>query len=404
MKSIFFITSSYPFGDGESFITSEIEDLSNNYKIYVIPTYPRGNLKNAQEKKTNKNIYYLYLPLLTIKYFFSSLSFTIKYPIILWGLLQLCLVRNYKHSIKNLVLIPKSIFLYKKMKKIKPCFIYSHWISAPTQLAMMLNFLSKVPYGATGHRWDIIDNNNFKNKFENAEFIRLISKKSQQLLHFNISKKYNDKIKTIYLGVDVDNNTNISIPFIKSYTRGVCIANLIPVKGHLYLFNAISLLKRKSSIIHIDIIGTGALKEYLMKLAKDLNIEQQIHFKGQLTHDCVRNLLSSGIYQFCCLPSLDLGNGLHEGIPVSLMEAMSKGIPCISTTTGSITELINDSYNGILVKAADSEALASGIMALIQDKDLRQKISENGIKTINRLFNRKNNNKEILNLIDKHRL
>ncbi|CDL84457.1 glycosyltransferase [Xenorhabdus cabanillasii] len=402
MKSIFFITSSYPFGDGESFITSEIEDLSDNYKVHVIPTYPRGNLKNNQEKKTNKNIYYLYLPLLTIKYFFSSLLFIIKHPIILWGLLRLCLVRNYKHSIRNLVLIPKSIFLYKKMKKINPCFIYSHWISAPTQLAMMLSFLSKVPYGATGHRWDVIDNNNFTNKFENATFVRLISKKSQQLLHFKISKKYHDKIKTIYIGVDVDKNTNIS--FIKSHTRGVCIANLIPVKGHIYLFNAISLLKRKDNIVHIDIIGDGELKEYLLKLAKNLNIEQQIHFKGQLTHNCVQNLLDRGIYQFCCLPSLDLGNGLHEGIPVSLMEAMSKGIPCISTTTGSITELINDSYNGILVKAADSEALANGIMVLIQDKDLRQKISENGIKTINYLFNRKNNNKKILDLINKHRL
>ncbi|MEX0447361.1 glycosyltransferase [Xenorhabdus sp. SGI246] len=404
MKSILFITSSYPFGNGESFITSEIEDLSDNYKVHVIPTYPRGHLKNEQEKKINENIYYLHSPLLTIKYLFSSLLFSIKYPVILLNLLKLCLVKNYKHSIRNLALIPKSIFLYNKIKETNPCFIYAHWISAPAQLAMMLSFLSRVPYGITGHRWDIVDNNNFIQKFENAAFIRFISKKSQQLLHSNILKKHHFKIKTIYIGVDIDSNNNINSSFTEPYTRGVCIASLIPVKGHHYLFNAISLLKKRNNIVHIDIIGDGELKESLLKLVKGLDIEQQIHFKGQLTHDYVQKLLGSNIYQFCCLPSLDLGNGLHEGIPVSLMESMSRGIACISTNTGSINELINDNYNGILVNPADSEALANGIIALIQNIDLRKKISDNSIKTINCLFNRKRNNKKILNLINKHRL
>jgi glycosyltransferase involved in cell wall biosynthesis len=69
------------------------------------------------------------------------------------------------------------------------------------------------------------------------------------------------------------------------------------------------------------------------------------------------------------LPSLDLGGGVHEGIPVSLIEAMAYGVPVISTNTGGIPELL-DNGAGVMVPQADSAALAAAIVKLIRTSEV----------------------------------
>jgi glycosyltransferase involved in cell wall biosynthesis len=67
-----------------------------------------------------------------------------------------------------------------------------------------------------------------------------------------------------------------------------------------------------------------------------------------------------------------------EGIPVSLMEAMASGIPCISTRITGIPELIRDGEDGLLVTPSDTDALAEAIARLIDDAPLRQRLAQNG--------------------------
>ena len=68
---------------------------------------------------------------------------------------------------------------------------------------------------------------------------------------------------------------------------------------------------------------------------------------------------------------------MHEGIPVALVEAMSYGVPVISTTTGGIPELLEGDA-GILVPPANPGALADAMGRLIQDAALRARLGQAG--------------------------
>ena len=85
------------------------------------------------------------------------------------------------------------------------------------------------------------------------------------------------------------------------------------------------------------------------------------------------------------LPSLDLGNHQHEGVPVSLMEAMAHGVPVISTSTGGIPELLHDGA-GILVPPGDPDALADAIQRMALDPGQRQRVGEAGRRRIEEEF------------------
>jgi colanic acid/amylovoran biosynthesis glycosyltransferase len=86
------------------------------------------------------------------------------------------------------------------------------------------------------------------------------------------------------------------------------------------------------------------------------------------------------------LPSIDLGNGSHEGIPVCLMEAMAHGIPVIATKTGGIPELINET-TGILVPPKDWAALAEAIAQIMADSRLRRRLAQSGQQYVQEEFN-----------------
>ena len=120
---------------------------------------------------------------------------------------------------------------------------------------------------------------------------------------------------------------------------------------------------------------------------------------GILPHSKVNEKLANGDYDIYCQPSLDLGNGLHEGIPVSLMEAMSYGIPCISTNTGSIPELIDNGKTGLLVRDKDPIALTEAIERFMNNPELIKQVRENAFYKVFKIFNKNANSQKILRYI-----
>ncbi len=72
-----------------------------------------------------------------------------------------------------------------------------------------------------------------------------------------------------------------------------------------------------------------------------------------------------------CLPSL------HEGLGLSLMEAMAAGKTCIASDVGGISELVTNGENGLLFKPADPVSIAEAVLRLISDEGLAKRFSSN---------------------------
>lgn len=125
------------------------------------------------------------------------------------------------------------------------------------------------------------------------------------------------------------------------------------------------------------IYGKGQQREYLEKLKSDLQLEGSVEFKGISDH-----ILSIEKDADIFLMTSD-----YEGMPNALAEAMSIGLPCISTECdgGGAAELINNGINGILVPKGDKAAITDALNKLISDEAERVKIGNNAKELKKRL-------------------
>lgn len=105
-------------------------------------------------------------------------------------------------------------------------------------------------------------------------------------------------------------------------------------------------------------------------IAEELRIENSVSFAGWVSGEAKEDLLRRA--KIYVLPSY------NENLPVSLLEAMSWGIPVISTRVGGIPELVRDGVDGLLIDSGDRIALSSAIVELAKNSELRQKMGAEG--------------------------
>lgn len=117
----------------------------------------------------------------------------------------------------------------------------------------------------------------------------------------------------------------------------------------------------------INLCGNGEV-EKVEKMIQVNSLGNIIKCKGAVNSSEISHILKdSDIY---ILPSY------NEGLPISILEAMSYTLPVISTPVGGIPEVVKDGENGFLVQPGDKEALYNAIMNLVEDKSLREKMGK----------------------------
>ena len=152
----------------------------------------------------------------------------------------------------------------------------------------------------------------------------------------------------------------------------IFIGRLHKVKGVEYLINAMKLIENsKIDNLKLLIIGDGTEKRKLKQLSNELKLDN-ISFLGSISQkEIPRYLISSDIF---VLPSLS------EGFPVSIMEAFASGLPIIVSNVGGIPEIVENKVNGFIVEPKNSNQIANKINDLINDENMRIKISHNNKK------------------------
>lgn len=124
-------------------------------------------------------------------------------------------------------------------------------------------------------------------------------------------------------------------------------------KGQEYVIKAIAqLIKEGKSQYHYYLIGAGE-GTYLKKLAKQLQVENNVHFLGRKTPEEVMSILADA--------DIYVQPSITEGLPRAVVEAMSTGLPCIGFNTGGIPELLEPEY---IVKLKDVDGIVQRIKIL----------------------------------------
>ena len=152
----------------------------------------------------------------------------------------------------------------------------------------------------------------------------------------------------------------------------VTAGRLYEQKNHKLLIKAFSRISDKYDDYKLIIYGEGPLKESLEKLSSELGIEKRVVFPGR------KNNINKIIYSsYLFVLSSDF-----EGMPNSLLEAMSLGLPVIATDCppGGAGEIIDDNVNGILVPVGDDVKMAEAMDKILSDNEFANKLGQNAHK------------------------
>jgi glycosyltransferase involved in cell wall biosynthesis len=165
------------------------------------------------------------------------------------------------------------------------------------------------------------------------------------------------------------------------------VANLVEKKGHTYLVQALEILRAGGLDVRLTLVGDGPLRGALEEEARARGVADAVHFAGSRPHQEVLAMLAGGEVDVFALPSLVLEDGQREGLPFALMEALSYGIPVVSTDTAGIAELVEEGRTGFLVEQRSAAGLAAALERLARDEELRRRIGETGRAVVEERFN-----------------
>jgi colanic acid/amylovoran biosynthesis glycosyltransferase len=386
LLKLIYITTSFPFGKGEGFILPEIQELNyRGYQVFVVPLFPRGLIiHEGAEKFLNKH---LCQGILSWNIFFSAFRQMSIEPIASLRALSLILTFNPTHLLKNISVFLKGLWLASEAKKLGAEHIHVHWASTTASMAMIASEVSGIPWSFTAHRWDIKENNLLQRKVDRAKFARFIANNGI-LMAQKRGVKHSEKIHTLHLGINLPTMIELNLAQSgllpsRNIFRLLCPANLVQVKGHQYLIEALT--KLTDLPIELWFAGDGPLRRQLEHSCASLGLDDYVKFLGALPRQQLLDCYQDGLIDVVVLPSIDLGNGIHEGIPVSLMEAMAYQIPVITTKTGGIPELVVVG-TGILVSDKDSQMLAFEIRNLYSRPELRIQLGRAGFQRVREQF------------------
>lgn len=202
----------------------------------------------------------------------------------------------------------------------------------------------------------------------------------QSALKFKLRK--GGKVYKVHgVGINLDDFSDIQVDYkTKRAELGlkdtdiVCISAGDLVARKNYGIAIETLAKIKNSNVHYLICGVGPKKEELEKLANEKGISDRVHFLG----------FRSDVKELMKVSDIFLFTTLQEGMPRSMMEAMACGLPCIASKIRGNVDLLDEGKGGYLREASNSEEMAHCLRCLVEDSNLRKKMSEHNLKTIKR--------------------
>jgi glycosyltransferase involved in cell wall biosynthesis len=146
------------------------------------------------------------------------------------------------------------------------------------------------------------------------------------------------------------------------------ISRLDHQKGHVFVLDAVAALREQYPTLTYLIVGDGITRALLEGRARELGIEDRVHFLG----------FRPDLSRICGATDVLVAASLSEGTSVALLEAMSYGTPILATAVGGTPELVQNDITGLLIRPSDSAAIAMALGRLLPCRELRARLGAEG--------------------------
>jgi glycosyltransferase involved in cell wall biosynthesis len=148
------------------------------------------------------------------------------------------------------------------------------------------------------------------------------------------------------------------------------VGRLIPRKGLQFLVEAANRVIKENADAIFIIVGNGSLRNELVSQLETANISRSFIFLGDVKENMLPSLYNcADVFAF---PSVQEGQG------IALLEAQASAKPVVAFKVGGVKEAVSDGNSGLLVERGSSEGLAEGILKLLSNLALRQRMGAKG--------------------------
>jgi glycosyltransferase involved in cell wall biosynthesis len=352
-NELYLYTLHFPFGNAENFLETELPFLAKEFKkIYIYPWTFGG----AELRKLPKNVEVRDLKVNAG----SNLIARLK---LLWPHLGNRKVRaDFRYQMAHARnLLSRAEQLSNEIET-QDAVHYSYWLSDwATVLGLVSQEKNDMVYVSRAHGFDVYDERHPMGEqlYRNIQTERIsrvfpISEKARE----TISKQVGYcPMKVAHLGT-ADHGLG---PLPAEGTLKVVSCSAVTALKRVTLIP--QLLSTLGVDVHWTHIGEGPEMDALKKICGNLGANVQVELKGRMNPEAIMQLYKEeGFHFFLHLSS-------SEGIPVSMMEAISFGIPIIATDVGAVSEIVNNE-TGILLEKDDMSQWTIQVKKSLEDKAL----------------------------------
>lgn len=379
-KSLILLTQKFPFESGEEFLATELPYLEKAFeKIVIVPTAVRdfssrrivGENVTVLEVPNPKGI--LQIALKLVKNF---------------GFTATSLLSEVSKSQRNIHLLKYYLYhipyarqirtiLSELCQELKDPILYSYWMDTNAFAASLLKKRNpSLKLFVKSHGGDLYNERNkagviaFRESvYKEADGLFFISKHGYEYAS-SFYPDYSDKMAVFRLGTK---DKGISpLPSSNTSFMMVSCSSLVALKRVELIAEVLNQVNLPITWIHFggDRVAIRQLKTKLPKLRKGF----EIYWKGKVPNEEIQSFYKENAVD------LFINLSSSEGIPVSMMEAISFGIPIFSNDVGGISEIVNDQTGMLISEGKKSEEIADLLSEFLKGNKTKDKDFRDGVK------------------------
>ncbi|MGR3409510.1 MAG: glycosyltransferase [Paracoccus sp. (in: a-proteobacteria)] len=366
-----------------------IEDAGTPVRLYSTRRLPPGSCPHAFAGAASARTTYLFPPRLS-----SSIRVLIGRPLRLARAISY-VARLHEMPVKGrlrlLALLPSAAKLVDDADRHGVDHLHIHSCANAAHLGALANILGSLPYSLTLHGDLPVYGTDHAAKMRRAKFVAAVTRPlAEQVRHASPTTD----APVIWMGVDCARFAPVDGKGHDGAFTVATVARLNPAKGHRFFLRAMAALKSQGIAVTYLLAGDGPERPAIEAEIDRLGLNADVRMLGALDETQIRDLL--GAVDAVALTSVGQG----EAAPVTVMEAMARGIPVICSRIGGTPDMIIDGVDGFLVPQEDVVAIAERLELLVSQPERAKAIGRAARLTAIQKFDHRRNAGRLLDHIN----
>jgi colanic acid/amylovoran biosynthesis glycosyltransferase len=230
-------------------------------------------------------------------------------------------------------------------------------------------------------------------KMREAKFVACVTASLKQQVIQQVGKPAG-RVHVICMGVDTERFRDGGSRAFESRLHLITVARLNPMKGHRYALEAMRAALERGCDLRYTIAGDGPSRSEIEKEIHRLGLTDRVTMTSAISEDAILKLLQE--MDAFVLPSVGLG----EAAPVSLMEAMSCGLPVVCSIIGGTPDMVTHAVDGLLTPQGDVKALTDTFVLLAQNPEERRRLGQAARARAKREFDVRETSRRLLEAVN----